>query len=120
VAQVIYLAALLEVVEENPAVEALHLPRFLLPQENMLESAGAKDPAPAAVQGEPQLPQLGTELRRGAGEQALGSKEPGQGRGTTYLRVSAITGDLRTSARNASSSLVSAPVTLSFTATSSS
>ena len=47
--EVIHLAALLEVVEENPAVEALHLPRFLLPQENMLESAGAKDPAPAAV-----------------------------------------------------------------------
>ena len=49
----------------------------------------------------------------------LAARNLGQGRGTAYLRVSAITGDLRTSSRKASSSLVSALVTLSFTATSS-
>ena len=50
---------LLEVVEVDPVVESLHLPVLLLPQEDMLEAAGAQDPVAAAVHAKPQLTQQG-------------------------------------------------------------
>jgi hypothetical protein len=44
-------------VEVYPVVEALHLPILLLPQEDVLEAAGAQDPVTAAVYAKPQLTQ---------------------------------------------------------------
>ena len=53
------LILLFQMVEVDPVVEALHLPVLLLPQEDMLEAAGAQDPVPAAVDAKPQLTQQG-------------------------------------------------------------
>ena len=51
------LVFLLELVEVDPVVEALHLPVLLLAEEDVLEAAGAQDPVTPAVHAEPQLTQ---------------------------------------------------------------
>ena len=57
----------------------LHRAVLLLPEEDVLEAAGAEDPLAAAVDGEPELGQQLPELRGGPGEHFVVAEEAQRG-----------------------------------------